>query len=128
MPKRIIRKKPAAKAAAKHGALPKRKEKDAPAPEAKARHQKTVDSKLANDAPKAKKGKVVRDSFTMPESEYALINAVKKRCISNGIAAKKSEILRAAIGHFAAQNDDDIRSVITALELVKTGRPPKGRK
>ena len=45
---------------------------------------------------KAKKAKLVRDSFTMPDGEYALIAALKKRCLDAGVPAKKSEILRAA--------------------------------
>ena len=77
---------------------------------------------------KPKKAKLVRDSFTMPESEYQLIAAVKKRCIAKGIAVKKSEVLRAAITVFAAQSDAAITQALQSLEVIKTGRPPKGQK
>jgi hypothetical protein len=77
---------------------------------------------------KAKKVKLIRDSFTMPESEYELIAAVKRRCIAKGLAVKKSEVLRAAIVGIAAQSDAAIMAALQALEAIKTGRPPKGQK
>lgn len=77
---------------------------------------------------KPKKAKLVRDSFTMPELEYGLIAAVKKRCIAKGVAVKKSEVLRAAIISFAAQSDAAVSAALEALEIIKTGRPPKGQK
>jgi hypothetical protein len=77
---------------------------------------------------KPKKAKMVRDSFTMPELEYVLIAAVKKRCIANGMAVKKSEVLRAAIVGFAALSDSVAAKAIQALPVIKTGRPAKGQK
>jgi hypothetical protein len=74
---------------------------------------------------KPKKGKVITDSFTMPESEYELIAAIKKRCIVKGLAVKKSEVLRAAISGFAALSDNNVLSALKALDIIKTGRPPK---
>ncbi|MGE5170103.1 MAG: hypothetical protein ACM3JC_06980, partial [Rudaea sp.] len=44
-----------------------------------------------------KKAKAVRDTFTMPEPEYALMRGLKKRCVGLGVAVKKSELLRAGI-------------------------------
>lgn len=74
---------------------------------------------------KAKKMKLVRDSFAMPESEYAQFAAVKKRCLSAGLAARKSEVLRAALAGLAALDDAAIVAAIRRLELIKTGRPGK---
>ena len=51
----------------------------------------------ADKPAKAKKAKLIRDSFTMPDGEYALIATLKKRCLDAGVSAKKSEILRAAV-------------------------------
>jgi hypothetical protein len=78
--------------------------------------------------PKAKKAKLVRDSFTMPEAEYALIAAVKKRCIARGVAVKKSEVLRAAVIGFAGLGDAAVVAAVQSLEIIKTGRPPKKTK
>ncbi|TRZ90532.1 MAG: hypothetical protein D4R84_16100 [Rhodocyclaceae bacterium] len=77
---------------------------------------------------KPKKAKMVRDSFTMPALEYELIAAVKRRCVANGMAVKKSEVLRAAIVGFAALSDSVVAKAIQDLPVIKTGRPAKGQK
>ena len=77
---------------------------------------------------KPKKTKLVRDSFTMPDSEYALIATLKKRCLTAGLAAKKSEILRAAIAQLDKLSDAALVAAMRRLEVIKTGRPAKERK
>jgi len=77
---------------------------------------------------KQKKAKLIRDSFTMPEPEYQLLAAIKKRCLDAGVAAKKSEILRAAIKSLAGLGDADLARAIQGLEAIKTGRPTKSGK
>lgn len=77
---------------------------------------------------KTKKPKLVRDSFTMPEEEYALIAALKRRCLNAGVSAKKSEILRAAIANLAKLGDASVVAALRRLEVIKTGRPAKGSK
>ena len=77
---------------------------------------------------KVKKPKLVRDSFTMPEGEYALIAALKKRCLAAGMPAKKSEILRAAMANLAKLSDASVVSALRRLDVIKTGRPAKGNK
>lgn len=79
-------------------------------------------------AGKAKKAKLVRDSFTMPAAEYELLAAMKKRCNAKGLPAKKSQILRAAIIALAAQSDAAIKTAVAALPIIKTGRPAKAGK
>lgn len=76
---------------------------------------------------KPNKPTLVRDSFTMPENEYAAIAAMKKRCLGAGVPAKKSEILRAAIASLAKSSDTALLAAIRRLEVIKTGRP-KGSK
>lgn len=77
---------------------------------------------------KPKKTKLVRDSFTMPDSEYAIIATLKKRCLTAGLAAKKSEILRAAVAHMDKLSDAALIASMRRLEVIKTGRPAKERK
>lgn len=77
---------------------------------------------------KARKVKLVRDSFTMPEPEYAVIALLKKRCLNAGVSAKKSEILRAAIAGLAKLSDTSVVAAIRRLEVIKTGRPAKSSK
>jgi hypothetical protein len=86
---------------------------------------------VAKKAPKpvkTKKVKLVRDSFTMPETEYAMIALLKKRCLGVGFSAKKSEILRAAVAGLAKQSDASVVTAIRKLEVIKTGRPAKAAK
>ena len=73
-------------------------------------------------------GKVVRDSFTMPLTDYALIGVLKQRCIGFGIPMKKSELLRAGLAALDRLPDQDLEEVVAAVESVKTGRPPGKKK
>jgi hypothetical protein len=85
------------------------------------------DNKAGKPA-KAKKAKLVRDSFTMPEAEYALIATLKKRCLDAGLSAKKSEILRAAVASLVKLGDASVLAAVRRLEVIKTGRPAKSSK
>jgi hypothetical protein len=87
-----------------------------------------VAPKKAEKPAKAKKVKLVRDSFTMPEDEYAVIAMLKKRCLGAGVSAKKSEILRAAVAGLAKLSDASVIASIRRLAVIKTGRPAKGSK
>lgn len=89
---------------------------------------KIPNSKVDKKSAKSKNGKVIRDSFTIPEVEHKLITTIKKRCAAKGLAVKKSEVLRAALGGFASQSDDYIKAALGSLEIIKTGRPSKKRK
>jgi hypothetical protein len=100
-------------------------------PAKKASHEPEVFVAKSNKAAKpvkVKKAKLVRDSFTMPDGEYALIASLKKRCLDAGIAAKKSEILRAAVANLAKLSDASVVSAVRRLETIKTGRPAKNAK
>lgn len=69
-------------------------------------------------------GKVIRDSFTIPEDEYELISRIKKRCMKAGVSANKSEVLRAGLAALEAMPDKELTSLFGKLQRVKTGRPP----
>lgn len=71
----------------------------------------------------AKKVKLVRDSFTIPKPEYAAIDALKARGLTLGLAAKKSEILRAGLMVLNALDDAGLKVALSAVPAVKTGRP-----
>jgi hypothetical protein len=77
---------------------------------------------------KAKKLRLVRDSFTIPEAEHALIGGLKKRCLAAGVAARKSELLRAAIFCLADLDDRAVLIALKRLATIKTGRPAKAKK
>jgi len=79
----------------------------------------------ATKPPKAKKVKLVRDSYAMPETEYARIGELKQRLAALGAPAKKSELLRGGIAALSALNDTELKAVMSRVARIKTGRPSK---
>ena len=75
-----------------------------------------------------KKVKLVRDSFSFPKHEHALLGDIKKRALKQGKEFKKSEVLRAGILHLASLTDSALLALLSKVERVKTGRPPKKNK
>jgi hypothetical protein len=74
---------------------------------------------------KPKKSKLIRDSFTIPEHEYKLIQVLKERAHKHGLPLKKSELLRAGILKLIELKDDMFLKAISSVEIIKTGRPAK---
>ncbi len=73
----------------------------------------------------AGKVKVVRDSFTMPQTDYELIAALKQRALEAGLHVKKSELLRAGLQALSRLSAAQLKRSISGLEKIKTGRPKK---
>ena len=67
---------------------------------------------------------LVRDSFTMPEQEYAVLAEVKQACLRAGIDVKKSELLRIGVALLGQLDLATLKTVLAALPQLKTGRPP----
>ncbi len=88
----------------------------------------TAPSGVDENRRREKPEKVIRDSFTMPRADYALIGALKKRCLALGVARKKSELLRAGLAALQQMPDDRLTAAVTAVHSVKTGRPPGKKK
>jgi Arc/MetJ-type ribon-helix-helix transcriptional regulator len=80
---------------------------------------------VAKKPRKEAKQKVVRDSFTMPQSEYQKIAEIKEICLKAGMHVKKSEVLRAGLQALAGMNVAQLKRVLAGLEKIKTGRPKK---
>ncbi|MCU6432865.1 hypothetical protein LPB67_03610 [Undibacterium sp. Jales W-56] len=76
---------------------------------------------------KIKKEKLVRDSFTMPESEYEVLSRVKKACLSAGVEVKKSQLLRIGLVLLNKANVVELKTLINALAPLKAGRPKKDK-
>ena len=77
------------------------------------------------DKHKAKKPKLVRDSFTMPEDEYAALGEMKKTCLKAGVSVKKSELLRVAVSLLRKMDMPELQQALDGLVPVKAGRPKK---
>ncbi|WP_234087195.1 hypothetical protein [Azonexus sp. R2A61] len=86
---------------------------------------KAAKPEKAEKTVKTKKAKLVRDSYAMPETEYARIAELKKRLAALGSEVKKSELLRGGIAVLAALNDAELQAVMARVERIKTGRPSK---
>jgi hypothetical protein len=71
------------------------------------------------------KVKVVRDSFTMPQNDYAKLGELKQVCLKAGMQVKKSELLRAGLNELKKLSSAQLKKVISELEQIKTGRPKK---
>jgi hypothetical protein len=69
------------------------------------------------------KQKLVRDSFTIPKSEYQLLDALKLRAAALKRPTKKSEILRAGIAALNAMADKALLAALNSVPSLKTGRP-----
>jgi hypothetical protein len=92
-----------------------------PAPKARA----TRSAKPARpDAASQARPTLVRDSFTMPEHEYAILGAVKQACLKAGFEVKKSELLRIGVALLGQLDTAALRAVLASLPQLKTGRPP----
>lgn len=80
------------------------------------------------DAKKAKKNhkeKVVRDSFTMPKSEYQKIAEIKETCLKAGMHVKKSEVLRAGLKALCEKTDAQLKQSLRSMEKSQTPKKHK---
>jgi hypothetical protein len=71
------------------------------------------------------KAKVVRDTFRIPASEYAVLGQLKLRAMKAGHPAKKSEVLRAGVKVLAAMGDLAFVTALGAVPPLKAPREPK---
>ncbi len=92
---------------------------------AKATSKVTAPAKTEKKKDKPEKVKVVRDSFTIPKTEYAQIADLKKRAMGLGQEVKKSELIRAGLLLLTGQNDAGLLKALAAVPTLKTGRPGK---
>lgn len=76
--------------------------------------------------PVKQRARLVRDGFTMPEDDFALIAALKGRALSARRAAKKSELLRAGLHTLMALDAQALVAALERLQPLKVGRPKKG--
>jgi leucyl aminopeptidase (aminopeptidase T) len=86
---------------------------------------KLVAKAVAAKPAKEKKIKMVRDSISIPKTEYAVLEAMKLRAAKQALPVKKTELIRAGIKALAALPDAAFLSAVRAVPSLKTGRPPK---
>ena len=125
--------KTATKAATRTAAKPAGPAKKSPAAAKKAAPAKTLMKPSSKKSAAAKaapapvaekpKHKLVRDSFTIPKSEYQLLDALKLRAAALQRPTKKSELLRAGIAALNAMADKALLAALNSVPSLKTGRP-----
>jgi hypothetical protein len=107
-----------------------RKKAPVPAPAveqvaARPRSDAAAKATASGKADKPKKAKLVRDSFTMPKTEHAVLDELKLRAAKLGRPAKKSEVLRAGVQALAGMGDAAFLAAVGGVPAIKTGRPAK---
>lgn len=77
----------------------------------------------------AKREKRVHSSFSMPDSQFAMLAALKTRCLAFGVSAKKGELLAAGLHMLANLPDTSLEaSVLPFLRLDRKPSKDKKRK
>ena len=74
---------------------------------------------------KTVKTKLIRDSFAIPEKEYAALVAVKKTCLKAGLEIKKTELIRIGIALVNNLTTAKIKTAQAKLTQISAGRPKK---
>lgn len=67
--------------------------------------------------------KLVRESFTIPKAEYAVLGELKERAARLIRPVKKGELLRAGIFTLNAMPDEIFLATLSAIPSLKPGRP-----
>ncbi len=104
-----------------------KKPKSAPAATpvtAKASAKSPAKMNTGGKAPKVKR-KLVRDSFTMPQADFELIDVLKQRALNFRHSVKKSELLRAGLQVLAALPQAQLQAALERITALKPGRPKK---
>lgn len=91
-----------------------------------AKSRKTREAAGAGEAgTAARPAALVRDSFTMPADDFALVALLKGRALQVQRPAKKSELLRAGLHALSGLSPQALAKALDALAPVKAGRPKK---
>ncbi|BDT60199.1 hypothetical protein MasN3_36930 [Massilia varians] len=73
--------------------------------------------------PAPQKSLVVRDTFSLPPSDYALIDAVRRTAAKEGrISTSKSEVIRAGLQVLHLLEGQDLIQALDQLEKILPGR------
>jgi hypothetical protein len=84
---------------------------------------------VAKKSAKAPKEKRVRSSFSMPESQFALIAELKMRCGGFGVAPRKSELLAAGLHALKNLSETSLEAeILPSLRPARKAVKAKQRK
>lgn len=66
----------------------------------------------------SEKVKLRSERYTIPDNEYAQLTALKKRLLTMGISAKKSQLLRAGLLLLVPMGDARLKTAVAKTELA----------
>jgi hypothetical protein len=69
--------------------------------------------------PAAVKIKTVRDTFSMPETDYALIAMLKKSAQAEGLKVKKNELLRVGLLLLSQLKAPELKSLLSKFQATQ---------
>lgn len=72
---------------------------------------------------KPKRKKAIKDTFSFPEGDHALIESLVTDFLKSGVRANKSEVIRAGLHALKALSLKESIEIIGQLERVQVGRP-----
>lgn len=72
--------------------------------------------------PKEFKEKTIRDAFTFPPMDHALLAIIQKKALEAGIQINKSEVVRAGLHLLEGMSNKDLAQALGSIEKLKTGR------
>ncbi|MEQ1720781.1 MAG: hypothetical protein ABL887_06705 [Nitrosomonas sp.] len=74
-------------------------------------------SKKEKNKPQKIKG--VRNKLTLSESDYVILNKLKKKCLDAGVHVKKRNLIRAGLLRLSKLNSTALLSAIAQVEIIK---------
>jgi DNA-binding transcriptional regulator YiaG len=74
---------------------------------------------------KPEKIKMVRDSFSLPEGDYAKLIDLKKKCIAAGVHVKKSELMRLGLLQLSKLGNTALITSAKRIASVKNKKTSK---
>ena len=66
-----------------------------------------------------KQEKPVRERFTLLRGEYDQLVRIKKQLADQGVEARKSDLVRAALSLLSAKSDEEIKALLTVLPTLR---------
>ena len=66
-----------------------------------------------------KQAKPVRERFTLLRGEYDQLVRIKKQLADQGVEARKSDLVRAALSLLSVKSDEEIKALLTVLPTLR---------
>jgi hypothetical protein len=103
-----------------HETMPPESAPSEPAPSA------PTPNEVSGKTPERKR-RLVRASFALPKQDHALLAELKEACRKDGIAVKKSQLLRVALGLLRQADRAGLAQMVAQLPATKPARRGKGK-